>query len=202
MKLILENWREFLKQESSYHMGEAKDIDKIAKAIIVKNDQALILLRTDYGKYPNRWDLPGGHLQEGESLVEGLAREVREETGLDIKDVENLNLKVGNHHFFKAEMPDQEIRLSDEHTDYKLVSAEEVPENISDKYRNAIEQVLSPNLKERDYQKDSENIKGYVKDRKKYLDTGANKEDGGGEGIKTGTSDKRSKSKPPILPGG
>lgn len=34
-----------------------------------------------------RWCLPGGHLEAGESVTEGLVREVKEETGLDVEVV-------------------------------------------------------------------------------------------------------------------
>lgn len=39
---------------------------------------------------PDRWDLPGGGLEPSETLMEGLRREVREETGLIDFQVEKL----------------------------------------------------------------------------------------------------------------
>lgn len=34
-------------------------------------------------RHPERWDLPKGHLEAGESVIEGALREMREETGID-----------------------------------------------------------------------------------------------------------------------
>jgi ADP-ribose pyrophosphatase YjhB (NUDIX family) len=51
-------------------------------AIIVNSDgQALMIRRRDNAK----WEPPGGVLELGESIIDGLRREVREETGLDIE---------------------------------------------------------------------------------------------------------------------
>jgi 8-oxo-dGTP diphosphatase len=36
------------------------------------------------GLFPGAWDLVGGHLEVGESILECLAREVREETGWEV----------------------------------------------------------------------------------------------------------------------
>jgi 8-oxo-dGTP diphosphatase len=142
MKLLFENWRKFINEDSNYNVSEAKDINKIAKAIIVKDNKALILLRAGSEKNAGKWDLPGGHLNEGEDLMEGLLREVYEETGLKLSEpIENLYTKE-NTSFFKAEMPQEDINLSHEHTEYKFISLEEIPENISSRFVKAIKASL------------------------------------------------------------
>ena len=56
-------------------------------ALIFRRGRVLLVER---GKEPLKgyWSLPGGVLEVGESLKEGVCREVREETGLIVKAVE------------------------------------------------------------------------------------------------------------------
>ncbi|MBS1824960.1 MAG: NUDIX hydrolase [Acidobacteria bacterium] len=56
-------------------------------ALIFKGKRILLAQR---GKQPllGWWSLPGGVLETGESLVDGIRREVREETGLEVKPLE------------------------------------------------------------------------------------------------------------------
>jgi mutator protein MutT len=60
-------------------------------AVIVQDGQVLLVQR---GRDPMRghWTLPGGVLEVGESLAEGVAREVREETGLEVEVLELVEL--------------------------------------------------------------------------------------------------------------
>ena len=44
----------------------------------------LFLLRTD-GKFSNTWGLVGGKIEPGESIIDGLNREIQEEMGGEIK---------------------------------------------------------------------------------------------------------------------
>jgi 8-oxo-dGTP diphosphatase len=53
----------------------------VAAAILDDQERFLVIRRADNG----RWEPPGGVLELHESIADGLAREVREETGLDIR---------------------------------------------------------------------------------------------------------------------
>lgn len=45
--------------------------------------EVLYLLRGDGGDFPNTWGLPGGHVEEGETLEQAARRETLEETGFN-----------------------------------------------------------------------------------------------------------------------
>lgn len=45
----------------------------------------MLLARRAVEPYKGMWDVPGGFLEEGEHPVDGLRRELREETGLEIE---------------------------------------------------------------------------------------------------------------------
>lgn len=101
-----------------------------AKGIIRRADGAVLLIRrsptskTD----PGCWDLPGGKMDRGERLVDALAREAREETGLIVQGARPLYVA----HFEKAPFwvtcvtflcasYEGEVQLSGEHDDHAWV---------------------------------------------------------------------------------
>ena len=55
----------------------------VAGIITDDHGRALLIQRADN----HRWEPPGGVLELGESIPDGLRREVREETGLDVEPV-------------------------------------------------------------------------------------------------------------------
>ncbi len=62
-------------------------VPRVGVAAIVLR-QGLVLLGLRRGSHgAGTWALPGGHLEFGESVEQCAAREVREETGLEIYDV-------------------------------------------------------------------------------------------------------------------
>src|SRR5580658_4919062 len=56
-----------------------------AGAAIFRGDQILLLHRSSLASNPGAWDLPGGHVEPGETLPRAARREVREETGFDVR---------------------------------------------------------------------------------------------------------------------
>lgn len=55
-----------------------------ASAIIVKNDQVLLIHRKKEGR--EYWVFPGGGVEDGETKEQAVIREVKEETSLDVTD--------------------------------------------------------------------------------------------------------------------
>jgi ADP-ribose pyrophosphatase YjhB (NUDIX family) len=64
----------------------------IIAGLILKNNKVLCI-RQDKGDYKDFIWVPAGHLEPNETLKEGVIREVKEETGLDVK-VKKLVMKV------------------------------------------------------------------------------------------------------------
>ncbi len=52
---------------------------------VIVDDERVVLIKRKYEPLAGRWSLPGGTLELGESLEAGVAREIQEETGLDVE---------------------------------------------------------------------------------------------------------------------
>lgn len=53
-------------------------------AVVIKDAKALVVKRANE-PYKGQWSIPGGRVELGESLVDAVRRELREETGLDVE---------------------------------------------------------------------------------------------------------------------
>ncbi len=67
---------------------------------VVISDGRALLIRRGSEPLKGEWSIPGGTLEIGETLVEGIARELREETGLEVKVLELIEVF---ERIFKAE---------------------------------------------------------------------------------------------------
>ncbi len=69
---------------SHYYANSAPTVG----ALCEDEEGRLLLVRRAVEPAKGKWDTPGGFLEEGEEPREGLKRELREETGLEIEPVE------------------------------------------------------------------------------------------------------------------
>jgi 8-oxo-dGTP diphosphatase len=109
-----------------------------AKALIRYGDKFLLLREgaadgTAIGKY----QIPGGMVELGEPFMDALVREVKEETGLNVRPVAPImvdgwlpTIESVKHQiiavFYLCEADTDKVMLSREHDDYKWIKPEEV----------------------------------------------------------------------------
>ena len=112
-----------------------------AKALIIMGDKALILRRSEKeikSSYFNKnepWDLPGGSVRFYENCMEGLLREIDEETSLKVKVIKPLRIFdiIKNHvHMtiftYLCTYRSGNVILSDEHESYYWLTLKEAEE--------------------------------------------------------------------------
>lgn len=67
---------------------------RICVVAVIEKDSKILMgnKARDIGPYPNTWRLPGGGVEEGESLEDAIKREIKEETYLDVESVEEIGV--------------------------------------------------------------------------------------------------------------
>ena len=124
------------------------DTKRISKVVLISEDKVLLLKRRVNQPFAKQWDLPGGHLEQGESWVDGAVRETKEETNIDIKNLK-LILQEGREAYFVVHALDFSGAMFNhhelpEHDAYTWLRRAEVDKlkNISEKYYKIIKLVL------------------------------------------------------------
>ena len=118
-------------------MERQRLIGVAAKAIVRRDDGRILLIQrpSDAARQPSLWDLPGGKMDDGETLRDTLEREVREETGLTVtvgQPVHICHFRMRNTWVtsvtFVCGYAGGEIRLSDEHEDFTWIEPSQIDE--------------------------------------------------------------------------
>ena len=100
-----------------------------------KTQRFLYLLRTD-SRNPGNWGIPGGKIENNETLFEGIARECEEEIGMFPSNAKLVPIQkfINNsftYHTFFCEITDEFIpTLNDEHCGYAWVGGNQYPKPL------------------------------------------------------------------------
>jgi len=127
------------------------------KAFLVNAQGKILFVRdsggTDHTNSVGRWDAPGGRMDVGETPLEGLKREILEETGILLDETkakpfhvdlwgiggDSLNQPIVGI-FYAVLVGDVEVRLSDEHTEFIWFDPKQNTEQLkNDSVRHALE---------------------------------------------------------------
>ena len=122
-------------------------------AFIFNQAGELLLLKSH--KWPGKYVVPGGHVELGERIEEAVVREAKEETGLDIYDLEFINFQqfIYDPSFWKpkhfiffdyaCKTDSLNVRLNDEAEEHVWVRLEAATQLPLDTYtRTSVELLL------------------------------------------------------------
>jgi len=74
--------------------GERAKLVPAVHLLLVKDGRVLLSRRFNTGWEDGKWSVPAGHVDQGETVTEAMAREVREETGILVNKDDLLFLHV------------------------------------------------------------------------------------------------------------
>jgi 8-oxo-dGTP pyrophosphatase MutT (NUDIX family) len=145
-------------------IGKDKEVikrTKVSGGVIIKkgsHGESLLLLirRSKTDTWAMVWEIPRGHVEDKETLEEGLIREVKEETGLDIipvkfigkfKYIADNGTRETTQYNYLCILKDsnQKVKLSFEHGTYRWVQTlGEVELLVPSEMKKIISRVLNP----------------------------------------------------------
>lgn len=107
-----------------------KNHTRVSKVVIINDNKVLMVQKNGSLK----WELPGGHVEPGESMKLGAIREVTEETGRKLDKahlskistiVNDKSKSISNIYLYNRPI-NNKIKLSSEHVNYKWVTQEDL----------------------------------------------------------------------------
>ena len=111
---------------------------------IIEKDNKILMVKEAKKKCYGKWNLPAGHLEDGETILEGAVREIFEETGCKVrlknvlpiinKELENVTFLLIT---FTTELLEENISFNKEEIlDVKWISKEELKNMRSETLRD------------------------------------------------------------------
>ncbi len=140
--------------EEKFHIG--------VKALIINDKNEILVLRINPEDFnqpvEDHWDLPGGRINKGDSIEETLRKEIKEEFDIDnIETIEHVDTQISNIRIpikdeevglsliiFRCRVsPNSEIRLNEEHLEYKWVTVDEAKKLLRFKFADSLIEKLN-----------------------------------------------------------
>jgi hypothetical protein len=118
-------------------LKEEPDSKIVAFIVYTDGDKILWMKRTK----DNTWGFPGGHVEEGESAIEGAIRESREETMHVPETGLNLIYEDGKVRLFGCNDGEFKPELNDEHSDFVWATIEDAPNPLFPKIDGQEEEI-------------------------------------------------------------
>lgn len=108
---------------------------KVAVAVLLEKDQQILLVRRANDPQRGLWTLPAGFVDAGEDPARAAERECLEETGLEVRVVELLDVISGQEHsrgahiviVYRAEILGGSLRPADDVDQVAFFSPEHLP---------------------------------------------------------------------------
>lgn len=136
--------------ESKIHNSLKESVEEkqhcVLGVVFNKDKRILLLKRSKYEDQwqPNKWGLPGGKIDVGESSLNALKREIKEETGIEIfKQLSSFSIMRDNNieHVYICfyDGDDENVELNFEHSGYGWFSKVEI--DFLDTVPNLIEYI-------------------------------------------------------------
>jgi nucleoside triphosphatase len=137
-------------------MAEQQFPEPTCGALIFNPEGKIFLMRSH--KWRDKYVMPGGHIELGEKAEDALKREIKEETGLDIYNIEFICMQEfifddafwKKRHFiffdYSCKTDSSEVRLNSEGQEYKWVSISDALKMPVEPYtKKTIDQYLKKN---------------------------------------------------------
>lgn len=117
-------------------MNDKKPYGQTMRGIAKRDGKTLVVKRHSKSRHnPNQWELPGGKCEKCEYFDETLIREFKEETGLSVELGDFYDaVQIDYPHrrtvqvMIYVDAIDFDVKISDEHSDFKWLSKEEIRE--------------------------------------------------------------------------
>lgn len=118
----------------------------VSAGVVINNREGKFLLLDHVFRAGSGWGIPGGFLEYGEQPVEALKRELCEETGLELRNIEMISVQTIGKHIeilFRAEAEGEVLVNNFEITSAKWFDLEELPAEMDDVQKENVKKLFN-----------------------------------------------------------